>query len=67
MKTVREILDAINALEHIEEDEFFELQEALNQLAEECGIDKNPEEDEDDDYYDSDYDDEDEEDSEDDY
>lgn len=67
MKTVREILDAINALEHIEEDEFFELQEALNQLAEECGIDRNQEEDEDSDYYDDDdYDDE-EEDGEDDY
>lgn len=67
MKTVREIIDAIHALDHIEEEEFLELQEALNNLAEECGLERDEEESESDYYDDDDYDDEEEEEEEDDY
>lgn len=62
MKTVREIIDAIHALDHIEEEEFLEIQEALNNLAEECGLERDEEESESD-YYD--YDDDEDEDEED--
>jgi hypothetical protein len=67
MKTVREIIDAIKALEYLEEEEFAELQEALNNLADECGLDLESE-DEDSDYYDDDdYDDDEDEEEESDY
>ncbi len=70
MKTIREIVDALNALENLEEEEYFLVLEALNNLADECGLELDTDVESTlglDDYDDEDDDDEDEEDEEDDY